>query len=289
MKKTVLITGCSSGFGMGMVSRFLEEGWDVLATLRNADERRSLFHEQMGRYGAQLTLLDLDVTSIQGRTTAEQYIAKNLDGKLDCLVNNAGYGIFGALEDATEEQIRHQFEVNLFGTALLTRTLLPFLRKAKGRIISISSVYGLTGMPLSGIYCSSKYAVEGLMESLYYELMPHGVQVALVEPGGFRTSFATNTLWAKPPQHASPYQVQTHNYNALVKKLTSRKSAPDPMLVVEKVIALTRNPRMKLRNPIGQDARSVTLLLKLLPGRFANSIFAFAFRKMFLKSIPPPR
>src|SRR5262245_19631363 len=193
--KTILITGCSSGFGRLVIPEFLREGWHVIATMRDAANRKGIFNEELNGYRDALSLLSLDVTNEAERAAAKNFIEEKFGGKLDCLVNNAGYGLFGAVEDLSEAQIREQMEVNFFGLVLLTQMLLPQLRKASGRIINLSSVLGFTGMPMSAMYCASKFAVEGFSEGLYHELKPHGVQVALVEPGAFRTNFAEKLTW----------------------------------------------------------------------------------------------
>ena len=180
MTKTVLITGTSSGFGRQLAPRFLNAGWTVIATLRDASKRSDLFAADLAKSPGRLFVLSLDVARENERVAAAGFIDRQFEGKLDCLVNNAGFGLFGALEDLSEDQIRRQMEVNFFGLVLLSRSLLPHLRRARGRIINITSALGYLGMPLTSLYCASKFAVEGLSESLYYELKPHGVQVAIV-------------------------------------------------------------------------------------------------------------
>src|SRR5262245_25417622 len=212
-RKTVLITGCSSGFGQLLVPEFLRDGWQVIATMRGAEKRQALFSKELQQYGDQLAILLLDVTNAEERRAVRDFIKERFGGRLDCLVNNAGYGLFGAVEDLSEAQIRQQMEVNFFGLVLLTQILLPQLRQSRGRVINISSVLGFMAMPMSVMYCASKFAVEGFSEGLAYELEPHGVQVALVEPGAFRTNFAEKLTWGdKSSDTNSPYQKQTAAY-----------------------------------------------------------------------------
>ena len=212
--KTVLITGTSSGFGRLLVPEFLREGWTVIATMRNAEQRADLFKKELSSASDRLFLFSLDVTDEKDRQTAAEFIDEHFEGKLDCLVNNAGYGLFGAAEDLSEEQVRQQLEVNFFGLVFLTQKLLPQIRQAEGRIINVSSVLGFSAMPLATLYCASKFAVEGFSEGLYHELKPHGVQVAIVEPGGFRTSFVEKQNWGEYSFHkSSPYLEQTQSYN----------------------------------------------------------------------------
>jgi NAD(P)-dependent dehydrogenase (short-subunit alcohol dehydrogenase family) len=192
--RRALVTGSSTGIGRLAVSELLRRGWSVLATMRRADERRDLFAEELAANPGTLEVMSLDVADAGERAAVAAHVMET--GVLDCLINNAGYGLFGALEDLSEEQLRRQFEVNFFGAALLTRDLLPALRRCGGSVLLVSSVLGRTGFPLTSGYCASKYALEGLGEALYYELQPLGVRVGIVEPGGRRTRFGDNVEWA---------------------------------------------------------------------------------------------
>src|SRR5688572_23972764 len=165
-KKVVLITGSSSGFGRLLVKAFLARDWTVVGTLRNAQRSEEIFHEELKAYAGRFFAPPLDVTREEERAAACDFIERRFEGRLDCLVNNAGFGLFGPLEESSEAQIREQMEVNFFGTVLLTRSLLPSLRKSGGRIINISSAMGYMGMPLSSMYSASKFALEGFSESL---------------------------------------------------------------------------------------------------------------------------
>ncbi|MEQ1878456.1 MAG: SDR family NAD(P)-dependent oxidoreductase, partial [Bdellovibrionia bacterium] len=146
--KVALITGTSSGFGHGMVGRLLDEGFTVIATMRQSDRRGGIFAPERSRHGERLVLAELDVTSGSDRARISDMIATRFGGKLDVLVNNAGFGLFGALEDMDEEQIARQMDVNFLAVTFLTRKLLPALRAAKGRVINISSFFGVSAAPL---------------------------------------------------------------------------------------------------------------------------------------------
>ncbi len=279
--QTILITGCSSGFGRELVSVFLEKGWTVIATMRRANERQSLFQSEQTKYGNRLRIISLDVTNAGDRAVTAALIQTHCQGKLDCLVNNAGYGLFGAMEDLSEAQIRAIMDVNFFGLLLLTKDLLPALRKARGRVINISSVLGYLGMPLSSLYCASKFAVEGLSEALYHELQPHGVQVAIVEPGRFRTDFGHKQVWGEGCFDAdSPYAAQTAAYHELRNKMVTGQG--NPVTPVIKAIArLAEMKTMPLRVRCGTDAKQVYALKRLLPAWATNAIFSKAFHKIF--------
>jgi NAD(P)-dependent dehydrogenase (short-subunit alcohol dehydrogenase family) len=281
MTKTVLITGTSTGFGHQLVPRFLDAGWTVLATMRNADRRKDLFKDEAAKAADRLFIINLDVADAEDRAAVARFIDNRFDGRLDCLVNNAGFGLFGALEDVSEAQIRDQMEVNFFGLALLTRQLLPQLRRARGRIINVSSVLGYTGMPLSSLYAASKFAVEGLSESLYYELRPHGVQVAIVEPGAFRTGFRDNLAYGeKSFDQSSAYSSQ---FAAFKRYRETRETGPgnpiDPML--DAVMKLAAANKMPLRVRCGKDAKAGYAAKRLLPEGLHRAVLGKVFNKLF--------
>jgi NAD(P)-dependent dehydrogenase (short-subunit alcohol dehydrogenase family) len=274
MQKTVLITGCSSGFGLSLTKLLLREGWKVIATVRH----QATSHELNELQHPSLKILQLDVTIAADRTAVTRYIDTELDGNLHCLINNAGYGLFGPLEELTEEQIRHQLEVNVFGVILLTQQCLVFLRKVHGRIINISSVFGYVAFPLQSLYVTSKFALEGFTESLYYELAPHGIQVALVEPGSHSTRFGKNAI-IPPIQNAmESYDKQKSNFIAFRKKLMQRKNG-SPETLSNCVLALLNKRYMPLRVRVGKDARSLYVLKRLLPAHFFNQIMRAFFKK----------
>ena len=282
--KTVLVTGASSGFGKLLGRRFLEGGWRVVATLRNAHERLEVFSDERKQFGDRLRILPLDVTSRPERDEVARVLSCDYYGRLDLLVNNAGYGLFGALEDLDEEQLRHQMEVNFFGAAMLTRGVLPYLRIARGRIINVSSICGRIALPLSSAYCASKFALEGLTESLYFELLSHGVQVALVEPGGFRTRFGGAVRWGAQSFSESAYREETDGYLSLRNRLASRENPPDPAKVSERIFRLAEARKMPLRTVIGKDAGQLTWIRRLLPECFYLPLMRALFGKRFKDS-----
>jgi len=279
-QKTVLITGASSGFGKGFVGELLGRGWNVVAALRDAEKRRPLFSDEQARFGKRLQLVELDVTSTSDRQKLKSWIEKNLGGKLDGLINNAGFGVTGALEDLSEEQIRHQMEVNFFGVALLTKDLLPYLRATRGRVIQISSVAGFSSFPLNALYCASKHAVEGLTETIQYELAPHGVQVCLVEPGGFSTPFkVSRVLGEHSTDPRSPYFKFTEQFETVLKN-PPRFAFGDPHVVVHAVGKLADRRRMPLRIRCGIDSKLVFLVRSLFPGALGTRLIAWGFQKI---------
>lgn len=184
--KVWLITGCSSGFGKELVKAVLENGDRVIATARNTESLGWLNATPADRAIA----LELDVTKPQ---QVRETVANGIKhfGRIDVLVNNAGYGLLGAIEEVTDEQARQQFEVNVFGALDMMRAILPDFRKQRsGHILNISSVGGFVAFPGVGIYNASKFALEALSESLNKETKPLGIKVTLIEPGPFRTDWA---------------------------------------------------------------------------------------------------
>lgn len=186
MSKTIFITGASRGFGRIWAEAFLERGDKVAATARNIETLNDL----KAKYGDAILPLQLNVDN---RSEAFDAINKaaNHFGSLDVVINNAGYGLFGAVEEASEQEARQQFETNVFGLLWVTQAALPIMRKqGHGHIIQLSSVLGIFTLPILGIYNASKFAVEGLSETLAQEVKGFGINVTLVEPNGFATDWA---------------------------------------------------------------------------------------------------
>jgi NAD(P)-dependent dehydrogenase (short-subunit alcohol dehydrogenase family) len=275
--KTALVTGSSSGFGRGVVSALLARGWKVYATLRDAEARAAELAGDKAAHGDRLVVLSLDVTDAAEREAVAARVAG--EGALDCLINNAGYAQFGALEDLDEAQLRRQFEVNFFGAALLTRALLPSLRAARGVVLNVSSVFGFAAFPLTGAYCASKYALEGLSESLYYELRPHGVRVGLVEPGAHRTRFGAAIEWGAAGNGV--YGVETAGYRALQGKLSTRPNGTPPDGVVRALVRLAEAKHVPLRTVVGRDARATAMLQRVVPERLRAPATGALLSRMF--------
>ena len=197
---------------------------------------------------------------------------------MDILINNAGYGAYGPFEDFSEEQIRSQMEVNFFGPALLIKSLLPFLRNAKGKIINVSSIMGGQSMPLSSLYSASKFSLEGLTEGLFFELKGHEVEIMSIRPGGHRTNFIKSLDWA---EEDSVYDGQVKILKSFMNKLKSRKKAPSPKEVSKKITKLCKNNRLPRFLVVGQDARFMTFLKRFLPEGLYYSLFNIFYIKVF--------
>ncbi len=278
--RKVLITGATSGFGKLLTEAFLRNGDYVIATGRNLSQRPEVFSAERKAFPERLLELDLDVTRSEELASVASAVASRA-GAIDILINNAGFGLFGALEDLSDEDIRQQMEVNFFGTVAVTRAFLPGLRETKGKIFNFSSVFGFMGFPLTSLYCASKYAVEGLTESLRGELAPFGVQVCLIEPGGFRTNFGPNLRWSSLGTQ-SAYRGQFENYRSLHGKISQRKPQ-QPSEVSEGLLRLSLQKHLPMRKVFGKDGRLSHFLKRCLPSRLYFALMDRVFRKVFLR------
>jgi NAD(P)-dependent dehydrogenase (short-subunit alcohol dehydrogenase family) len=278
--RKVLVTGSTSGFGRLMVGEFLKHGDYVIATGRNLKNRSELFTQERKEFPTRFLELNLDVTD----TTQVKEVVKQVEslvGGIDILINNAGYGLFGALEDLDEQDIRYQMDVNFFGTVQVTQAFLPMLRLGKGKIFNLSSVFGFMGFPLTSLYCASKYAVEGLTESLRSELKKFGVQVCLIEPGGYRTDFGTNLKWSQNNKD-SVYAQQIQNYREM-HTFFSAKKIQEPIEVANGILKLSLRNSLPMRKVFGQDAKLSYLMKILMPEWIYFLIMDFVFHKILHK------
>jgi NAD(P)-dependent dehydrogenase (short-subunit alcohol dehydrogenase family) len=183
VQKTVLITGCSSGIGRAAAHAFNDEGWTVYATARNPADI-----ETLGEAGCELATLD-----VTDQSDVDRVVDRILDeeGAIDSLVNNAGYGQFGPIEDVPTERVHEQFDVNVYGPHRLIKAVLPAMRRERdGTIVNVSSVAGRVSFPGGGVYCGSKFAVEAMSDALRNEVAEHGIDVVVVEPGPVKTNFS---------------------------------------------------------------------------------------------------
>lgn len=179
---TVLITGCSSGIGQATAERFLDHDWCVYATARQLDDL-----SELGNAGAEIA--ELDVTDRESITRVVKRIIDD-EGRIDCLVNNAGYGEFGPLEDVSVKRVHSQFDVNVYGPTRMIQAVLPTMREQeRGRIINVSAGYGRMAVSGTSVYAASKFALEGLSDALRTELAPYGIQVSVIDPGPVTSGF----------------------------------------------------------------------------------------------------
>lgn len=247
MSKTILITGSSSGIGKATAQYFAEKGWNVAATMRKPE------NEQDMKESDSLKLIRLDV---QDAASIEAAVDQTIQafGGIDVVLNNAGYGANGPFEAASAEQIRRQFDVNVFGLMAVIQSVLPHMRERKsGTIINVSSIGGRVAFPLFSLYHGTKWCVEGFSESLSYELAQFGIKVKIVEPGAIKTDFMDRSaeLLTKEGLHA---------YDKLVKKFNDAadkfmdKALP-PRKVAEVIYRAATDGSNRLRYLAGMDAK----------------------------------
>jgi NAD(P)-dependent dehydrogenase (short-subunit alcohol dehydrogenase family) len=242
------VTGVSSGFGSALADVVLRHGHRVIGTIRQAD----LVTEFEARAPGQAKAVVMDVTRPQEvKSGVEAALAAF--GQIDVLVNNAGYALLGAVEELEEADIRRQMETNFFGALSVTRAVLPHLRERQsGHIVNISSVGGFIGGPGWGLYCASKYALEGLSDCLAMELAPLGIHVTIVEPGAFRTSLGS-TGTARIQNQISDYE-QTVGKTREWREGSAGKEEGDPIKAAEAILKAVESPEPPLRLALGGDA-----------------------------------
>ncbi|WP_353720735.1 SDR family oxidoreductase [Dyadobacter sp. 676] len=245
MTKTVLITGASSGFGKDAVRLFQRNGWNVIASMRSPEKETELGGLE------NVLLVRLDVTdSTTIRNAVEQGITRF--GGIDVLVNNAGYGSLGVLEAAPAEVVRRQFDVNVFGVIETIKAVLPHMRAAgSGVIVNVSSMGGRIAFPFSTLYHATKYAVEGLSESLQFELEPLGIRVKIVEPGGYKTDFSGRSLATFGAGDLLDYRPA---YDAFSGKVDNWPMSDRVWEVAEAIFEAASDGSHLLRYPVGADA-----------------------------------
>ena len=244
-QKVALVTGSSSGIGFETCLTLARNGFLTYATMRNLNNSEKI-KSVATKEGLPIRVVQLDVTEDRSINDAVHSIASDV-GKIDVLVNNAGYGLNGAFEDLAMEEIKTQFETNLFGVIRVTQAVLPIMRKQKsGIIINISSAAGRFGYPGESAYVSTKFAIEGLSESIVYELEPFGIRVVLVEPGPIRTNFADGMVATKKSQNPnSPYLEIMKKLNAVLASIRENASSPDLVAKVVLNAVTSENPSPK--------------------------------------------
>ena len=255
MSRVVLVTGTSSGMGK-LTSEFLaQNGYIVYAGSREVE-----FKEVEGN----LKPIYIDVTKIETIKNAVDTIIKN-EGKIDVLVNNAGYGLLSTVEDGTDEELYDQFNVNVFGLLKVTREVLPYMREAKsGVIINISSFLGKMGLPLLAHYNASKYAVEGIVDSLRFEMLPFNVRVHSIQSGLFGTNFVKEGLVAnaKTMSKDSPYKELVAHFVPIVAQAINE--GPNPQPIADAIKEIIENEDADIFVPVGGEAETFVPLRKEL-------------------------
>jgi NAD(P)-dependent dehydrogenase (short-subunit alcohol dehydrogenase family) len=260
--RVAVITGSSSGIGFETALLLARSGFHTYATMRNLEKSKNIT-EIANTEKLPLQVVQLDVNDdISVKNAIDKIVAAAENERIDVLVNNAGYGLFGPLEDISIEEIKAQFETNFFGVIRVTQQVLPVMRKQNSggsTIVNVSSVGGRIGIPVLSAYQSTKFALEGLSESMSYELEPFGIRVVIIEPGFIRTNIINSSTTAeKALDSKSPYFSLTQKVKNHFKSMMENASSSSPPEEVAKVIlqAITsENPQ--LRYTVGNDAATI--------------------------------
>lgn len=266
--RVVLVTGCSTGIGRDVARRLADEGWTVVATARRAETLADL---------AVARRLALDVTDEQSAATAVWETVRAF-GRIDALVNNAGYAARGAMEEMSAEALRAMFEVNVIGAARMLRLVAPFMREQRfGTIVNVSSIAGRMSMPVNGGYSASKFALEAISDAARQELAPFGVHVVIVEPGPIATRFdaTMHTASAVLADPSSPYAGLYARDAALA--VSMRDGEPGPEVVSDVVVRVLAAGRPKARWFAGVPF--LVSLMMLLPAAVGDRLYAGALAK----------
>lgn len=263
--QVVLITGASSGIGKETARLLSQRGYKVYGAARRIDKMKEL--EQFG-----VKLLEMDVTDDDSMTAGITSIIKN-EGRIDVLVNNAGYGSYGALEDVPMSEAKYQFEVNIFGLARLTQLVLPYMRQQhSGRIINISSIGGRIGEPHGAWYHATKFAVEGLSDSLRMELKEFGIDVVVIQPGAIKTEWA-GIAREKMLQTSgnTAYSSLTQKHAAMFEK-AGGKMGSDPIIIARTIEKAVTATKPKTRYSAGSGAKPILMARSILSDRMFDNL-----------------
>jgi len=259
-QKIAVVTGSSSGIGLETALHLAKNGFKTYATMRNTNKSDEIKQRSQSE-NLPIEILQLDVTDDASVTNAINSIVEK-EGQIDVLVNNAGYAILGSVEDISPEELRDQFETNVFGVYRTTRAVLPTMRRQKnGRIITIGSIAGFTGMPIASAYVASKFAVEGFTESLRHEVSQFGIHASVIEPGVIKTHIMEGGPVAKKSMENSAYSEITQAFGKTMGEMMENQSSP-PIVVAEAVLvaATTENP--ETRYTAGEDAKMIQQVRK---------------------------
>jgi NAD(P)-dependent dehydrogenase (short-subunit alcohol dehydrogenase family) len=269
MERVILITGASSGIGLETAKLFQSKNWKVAATMRSPEKAENL------QKIADVETFRLDVTDVESIKAA---IAAALEkfGRIDAVVNNAGYGLLGPFEAASPEQVDRQFDTNLFGLFNVCREIIPYFREQKrGSIVNISSLGGRVALPFSSLYSSTKFAVEGFSESLQYELEPFNIRVKLIEPGPIKTDFYSRSQEIARKEGLTVYDHRHEPFLEFMDK--GGNDAPDGSAVAQAIYDAITDDSKKLRYPV--NTKGLLGLRRILP----EGLFRLLVKKIFLK------
>jgi NAD(P)-dependent dehydrogenase (short-subunit alcohol dehydrogenase family) len=256
--KVALVTGSSSGIGYETALLLARSGFHTYASMRNLEKSKKIT-EMANTEKLPLQIVQLDVNDDMSIKEAfGKIVAENK--RIDVLVNNAGYGLFGSLEDLSIDEIKAQFETNFFGVIRVTQKVLPIMRKQNngGIIVNVSSVGGRMGVPVLSAYQSTKFALEGLSESISYELEPFGIRVVIIEPGFIRTNIMNSSILSKKALDTkSPYFSLLEKVENHFKSMMDNSSSSPPEEVAKVILQAVTSENPQLRYTVGNDAATI--------------------------------
>ena len=259
MKKNILVTGASSGFGLLVANELHRKGYNVIGTSRNAEKMQSSLPFKM---------LALDITDDNSIKSFSKQLFTEIK-QLDVLINNAGFYLSGLAEETTIEQGKQQLETNFWGTVKLTNEILPYFRKQRfGKIITLSSIMGLISLPGGAYYAASKHALEGYFRALRFELKEFNIKVSMIEPVGFKTNIVTNSKIAE--NRISDYDAYRTTLEDYTKDLFTKSE--EPTAVVETLLKLVENENPNFNHPVGKGSSLFPSMQYLSFKTFENSI-----------------
>lgn len=269
----VLITGASSGIGKASAEFLMGNGYKVYGTSRKQKiegEEQSIHKSDTGNNSGFIKMLQLDVCNEDSIKAAVEYIVEK-EGTIDILINNAGFGVAGAVEDTSAEEAYKQFDTNFFGVLRMCRNVVPIMRcQNRGLIINIGSVAGLITIPFQSMYCASKYALEAMSEALRIEVKPFGIKVVLVEPGDTKTGFTSGRLFTAASANGSAYRSRFEkSVNVMIR---DEMNGPGPVGILKVINNILHGKNPPVRKIVGLQYKIFGLLKRLVPSRVVEYI-----------------
>jgi short-subunit dehydrogenase len=262
--KVVMVTGASSGIGKAVAEYLAGNGFRVYGTSRSEKNAGVKIDNSNGF----LEMISLDVCSEESAANAVKYVFEK-EGSIDILINNAGFGIAGSVEDTSPEEAYSQFSTNFFGMLRMCRSVLPIMRKQhRGLIVNTSSVAGIISIPFQSMYSASKYAVEAMTEAMRMEVKPFGIRVSMVEPGDTKTGFTDKRVFtAGSMTNPAYHDAFTKSINAMAK---SEQNGPNPTNVVKSVASIIRRKNPPIRVTAGISYKAIAFLKRIVPSRLVE-------------------
>ncbi len=272
-KSVILITGATSGFGQAIAKFLAEKGHIVYGTSRMASDKENL----SSGHKKNITILQMDITDVESIRTAVQTLIQ-CEGRIDVLINNAGVGVAGVLELSTMEEINYQVNTNLIGTMSVCSQVLPHMRKQRsGRIINISSIAGVMGIPYQGLYAVSKFGIEAYSETLSLEVHPFNIKIILVEPGDFHTGFTSKR---KISQRSLTHEDYKDSFNKTIRIIEKEElSGLKPIVLAKKVNYIINKKHPKFRYSVASPIQKLSIFAKkILPARWFQAILRIYYK-----------